>query len=114
MSILISQHLRLQTDQGWPGHRLLVDEPLQLDCGVDFGPFTVAYQTYGSLNPDRTNAVLVGHGLVLDTERYFIVCANVLGGCMGTTGPQDINPVTGDPWALSFPVITVRDMVRAQ
>src|SRR6266481_5001683 len=141
MSTLISQGLRSRPDQEWPGHRLLVHEPLRLDCGVDFGPFTIAYPTYGKLNPDRTNAILVCHaltgdqyvadphpitdkpgwwetmvgpGLVLDTDRYFIVCANVLGGCMGTTGPQDINPATGDPWALSFPVITVRDMVRAQ
>src|ERR1700740_2978916 len=57
---------------------------------------------------------MVGPGRVLDTDRYFVICANVLGGCMGTTGPQDINPATGEPWALSFPVITVRDMVRAQ
>ena len=57
---------------------------------------------------------MVGPGVVLDTERYFLICANVLGGCMGTTGPKDINPATGEPWALSFPVITVRDMVRAQ
>ncbi len=57
---------------------------------------------------------LVGPGGVLDTERYFLICANVLGGCMGTTGPKDINPATGEPWALAFPVITIRDMVRAQ
>jgi homoserine O-acetyltransferase len=57
---------------------------------------------------------MVGPGLVLDTERYFLICANVLGGCMGTTGPKDIDPATGKPWALSFPVITVHDMVRAQ
>jgi homoserine O-acetyltransferase len=141
MSALTSSHLRPGSDQDWPGHRLLVREPLRLDCGIDFGPFTIAYQTYGTLNPDRSNAVLVCHaltgdqyvadphpitgkpgwwetmvgpGLVLDTDRFFIVCANVLGGCMGTTGPQDINPETGEPWALSFPVITVHDMVRAQ
>jgi len=120
---------------------LLVRDPLPLDCGTDFGPYTIAYQTYGMLNSDRSNAVLVCHaltgdqyvadphpitskpgwwetmvgpGLVLDTDRYFVICANVLGGCMGTTGPGDINPSTGEPWALSFPVITVRDMVRAQ
>jgi len=116
-------------------------EPLRLDCGVDFGPFTIAYQTYGKLNPERSNAILICHALtgdqyaaephpitgsagwwttmvgpggVLDTERYFLVCANVLGGCIGTTGPKDINPATGEAWALDFPVITIHDMVRAQ
>ena len=125
----------------WPGYSLAVGEPLRLDCGVDFGPFTIAYQTYGRLNPERSNAVLICHALsgdqyvaephpitgaagwwttlvgpggVLDTERYFLICANVLGGCMGTTGPKEIDPATGEPWALNFPVITVRDMVRAQ
>jgi homoserine O-acetyltransferase/O-succinyltransferase len=127
--------------EDWPGHRLEVREPLRLDCGVDFGPFTIAYQTYGTLNADRSNAILICHaltgdqyvadphpitghpgwwttmvgpGLVLDTERYFLICANVLGGCMGTTGPKDIDPATRRPWALSFPVISVRDIVRAQ
>jgi len=57
---------------------------------------------------------MVGPGRVLDTERYFLICPNVLGGCMGTTGPQEIDPASGEPWALSFPVITIRDMVRAQ
>src|SRR5262249_56140283 len=57
---------------------------------------------------------LVGAGGVLDIERYFLICANVLGGCMGTTGPQEVSPATGEPWALAFPVITIRDMVRAQ
>src|SRR5271167_2325139 len=128
MSTVISPRFRVAPDQDWPGYRLLVREPLQLDCGIDFGPFTIAYQTYGTLNPDRSNAILVCHALtgdqyaadphpitgkpgwwetmvgsggVLDTERYFLICANVLGGCMGTTGPQDINPATGEPWALS-------------
>src|SRR3954470_11379844 len=125
----------------WPGHMLAVETPMRLDCGVDFGPFAIAYQTYGRLNPERSNAILICHALtgdqyvadphpitghagwwttlvgpggVLDTERYFLICANVLGGCMGTTGPKDIDPATGEPWALSFPVITIRDMVRAQ
>ena len=125
----------------WPGYRLLVHDKMQLDCGVEFGPFTIAYQTYGRLNAERSNAILICHaltgdqyvadphpitghpgwwstmagpGLVLDTDRYFLICANVLGGCMGTTGPKDIDPATGKPYALSFPVITVRDMVRAQ
>jgi homoserine O-acetyltransferase/O-succinyltransferase len=128
-------------DADWPGYRLLVSDKMQLDCGVEFGPFTIAYQTYGRLNAERSNAILICHaltgdqyvvdphpitghpgwwstmagpGLVLDTDRYFLICANVLGGCMGTTGPKDIDPATGKPYALSFPVITVRDMVRAQ
>jgi len=117
------------------------DEPLRLDCGASLGPFTVAYQTYGSLDADRANAILVCHaltgdqylrgphpvtgrpgwwervvgpGLPLDTDRFFVICANVLGGCMGTTGPTAINPETGEPYGLSFPVITIADMVRAQ
>jgi homoserine O-acetyltransferase len=119
----------------------VVDEPLLLDCAVELGRFTIAYQTYGTLNPERSNAILICHALtgdqyvadphpitgspgwwttlvgpggVLDSNRYFLICANVLGGCMGTTGPKDINPATGDAWAVDFPVITVRDMVRAQ
>ncbi len=136
-----------------PGHRreadqpssLLVrfgeDQPLHLDCGVDLAPFQVAYQTYGRLDADRSNAILVCHALTgdqhvanrnpvtgkagwwdvmvgpgkpIDTDRYFVICANVLGGCLGTTGPSSINPQTGSPWGLDFPVITIRDMVRAQ
>ncbi len=120
---------------------LAQDEALRLDCGIDFGPITVAYQCYGRLNEDKSNAILVCHaltgdqfvaethpitgrpgwwaymvgpGLPLDTERYCIICANVLGGCMGTTGPKDINPESGAPWALDFPLVTVADMVRAQ
>src|SRR5579863_3612873 len=123
------------------GLRLTVPETLTLDCGVDLGPYTVAYQTYGTLNAARTNAILVCHALtgdqyvaethpvtgkpgwwetlvgpgkVLDTERYFLICANVLGGCMGSTGPGEINPATGKPWGLTFPVFTIGDMVRAQ
>jgi homoserine O-acetyltransferase len=124
-----------------PGHRLVVTEPLRLDCGVALGPHTIAYQTYGRLNAARTNAILICHALtgdqyvaephpvtqkpgwwdilvgpgrIFDTERYFLICANVLGGCMGSTGPAELNPATGQPWNLSFPVITVGDMVRAQ
>ena len=141
MSTSTLPRARSHSDQDWPGYRWLVHEPMRLDCGIEFGPFTIAYQTYGTLNPDRSNAILVCHaltgdqyvadphpitnkpgwwetmvgpGLVLDTDRYFVIYANVRGGCMGTTGPQDIDPATGEPWALSFPVITVRDMVRAQ
>jgi homoserine O-acetyltransferase/O-succinyltransferase len=117
------------------------DEPLPLDAGVSVSPFQVAYQTYGELNAAKSNAVLVCHaltgdqhvanvnpvtgkpgwwslmvgpGLPIDTDRYFVICANVLGGCMGTTGPASINPRTGKSYGLELPVITVRDMVRAQ
>ena len=124
-----------------PSVELGANAPLRLDCGVELGPFTMAYQTYGELNADRSNVVLVCHALTgdqyvasthpvtgkpgwwhlavgpgrtIDTERYFVICANVLGGCMGTAGPADINPANGKLWALDFPVITVADMVRAQ
>jgi homoserine O-acetyltransferase len=144
LSILPSSRLsppRLPPAEDWPGYRLAVPGRMPLDCGVELGPFTIAYQTYGRLNPERSNAILLCHALtgdqyaadphpitgnpgwwtslvgpagVLDTERYFLICANVIGGCMGTTGPKDANPATGEPWALDFPVITIRDMVRAQ
>jgi homoserine O-acetyltransferase/O-succinyltransferase len=121
--------------------RLATTEPLRLDSGAQLGPVTVAYQIYGRLNADRSNAILVAHALTgdqfagephpitgkegwweimigpgkpLDTDRYFILCANVLGGCMGTTGPVDRNPATGQPYGLAFPVITIGDMVRVQ
>jgi homoserine O-acetyltransferase len=126
-----------------PGQRATfgLERPMRLDSGVEFGPFTIAYQTYGTLNRDRSNAILlchalsgdqfaaeihpvtgkpgwwelaVGPGLPFDTDRYFVICSNVLGGCMGTTGPKEINPGTGKPYGLGFPVITVGDMVRAQ
>ncbi len=131
------------TPAEYPGHRVTLggDRPFRLDCGVDLGPFTVAYQTYGRLNDERTNAILVCHALTLDqfvaephpmtgkpgwwelmvgpkrpldTERFFVICANVLGGCMGTAGPMENDPKTGEPYGLDFPVITVADMVRAQ
>ncbi len=118
-----------------------VDQPLGLDSGGELAPLEVAYKTYGKLNADRSNAVfichaltgdqhvasthpvtgkpgwwtrVVGPGLPLDPTRYFIICSNVLGGCMGTTGPASINPATGEVWGLNFPVITIGDMVRAQ
>jgi homoserine O-acetyltransferase/O-succinyltransferase len=118
-----------------------IGRPLKLDAGVDLAPFQIAYKTYGTLNADRSNAVLLCHALTgdhhvaspnpvtgksgwwetmvgpgkpIDTERYFIICPNVIGGCMGSTGPASTNPQTGKPWGLDFPVITIRDMVRAQ
>ena len=101
----------------------------------------VGYQTYGALNAEKSNAILICHalsgdqhvastnpvtgkpgwwsmmvgpGMPIDTDRYFVICANVLGGCMGTTGPASIDPKTGRPYGLDLPVITIRDMVRAQ
>src|SRR5712672_2254859 len=120
--------------------RFGADQPLKLDAGVALAPFQIAYQTYGTLNGDRSNAVLICHALTgdqhvanvhpvtgkpgwwetmvgpgkpIDTERYFVICPNVVGGCLGTTGPASLNPVTGEVFGLDFPVITVRDMVRA-
>jgi len=117
------------------------DRPLQLDAGVSLGALTIAYQTYGVLNADKTNAVLVCHALTgdqhvandhpitgkpgwwqtmvgpgrpIDTDRYFVISSNVVGGCMGTTGPASLNPATGRPYGLDLPVVTIRDMVRAQ
>jgi homoserine O-acetyltransferase len=117
------------------------DTDLKLDSGRILGPITIAYETYGDLNGDRSNAILVAHawtgsahlagkyseedtkpgwwdaivgpGRLLDTDRYFVICANVIGSCYGSTGPTSINPKTGKRYNLSFPVITVRDMVRA-
>ena len=117
------------------------DKPLKLDAGVELSPFQIAYKTDGALNAERSNAVMICHALTgdqhvasthpvtgkpgwwetmvgpgrpIDTERYFVICPNVMGACMGTSGPSSINPVTGEPWGLDFPVITIRDMVRAQ
>ncbi|HNB27968.1 MAG TPA: homoserine O-acetyltransferase [Alphaproteobacteria bacterium] len=125
-----------------PGKRLSFGERrLKLDCGVDLAGVTLAYQTYGTLNPDKSNAILICHaltgdqfvadrhpitgkpgwwevmigpGLPIDTNRFFVICTNVLGGCMGTTGPSSPDPATGQPYGLGFPVITVGDMVRLQ
>ncbi|MBS0333984.1 MAG: homoserine O-acetyltransferase, partial [Proteobacteria bacterium] len=115
--------------------------PLRLDSGATLSPLEIGYKTYGRLNATKTNAVLVCHaltgdqhagsvnpvtgrpgwwdrtigpGLTLDPTRYFIIATNVVGGCMGSTGPASINPKTERPYALSFPVITIADMVRAQ
>ena len=117
------------------------DKPLRLDAGIDLAPLQIAYQTYGALNEAKSNAILVCHALtgdqhvanvhpvtgkqgwwesligpgrIIDTEKYFVICANVVGGCLGTTGPASINPTTGRPYALDLSVITIADMVRAQ
>jgi len=115
---------------------------MPLDSGARLGPVTLAYETYGTLNPDRSNVVLVLHALTgdshaagyyskdddkpgwwenmigpgkgIDTDHYFVVCSNVLGGCMGSTGPCSVNPQTGMPYGMDFPFVTIGDMVRAQ
>jgi homoserine O-acetyltransferase/O-succinyltransferase len=122
-------------------HSFGLDQPLRLDSGASLAPLEVAYTTHGELNAGKSNAILICHaltmdqyvagpnpltgkpgwwdamvgpGLTFDTDRFFLICANVVGGCMGTTGPASINPATGKPWGLGFPVITIGDMVRAQ
>src|SRR5581483_10730336 len=114
-------------------------DSISLDSGAHLAPFEIAYESYGTLNPARTNAILVLHafsgdahaagmsketgqpgwwspmigpGLAFDTERYFVISSNVLGGCRGTTGPGSIDPETGGRYAMRFPVITIGDMVR--
>lgn len=117
------------------------DAPLMLDCGVEIDNFPIAYQTYGQLNAEKSNAILLCHGLTadqyvlgphpitgkpgwwenmvgpakpIDTDKYFVICSNSLGGCLGSYGPKSINPSTGKAWALDFPIITINDMVNAQ
>ena len=134
-------HVREADKPRSPVVRFDRDKPLKLDAGVELSPYQIAYQTYGTLNAERSNGILVCHALTgdqhvnnvhpvtgkpgwwdsligpgkpIDTERYFVISTNVVGGCMGTTGPASINPDTGKPWGLDFPVITIRDMVRAQ
>ena len=133
------------------GHPLLVErqfftfaesEGMLLDCGTRLGPITLAYETLGELNADRSNAVLilhafsgdshvagrfhanderpgwwdtmVGPGKPIDTNRYFVICSNILGSCCGSTGPSSINPETGKSYGLGFPMVTIKDMVQAQ
>ena len=117
-------------------------EPLALDCGRELKGVNIRYETAGTLNADRSNAILIDHALTgdahvcgkhspedkkpgwwddmigpgkgIDTDKYFVICSNVLGGCSGTTGPLSIDPDTGEAYNLNFPVITCADMVRAQ
>ena len=133
----------VSTDVEMPGHvaRFDTSDPLTLASGRMLAPFQIAYQTYGQLNAERSNAVLICHALTgdqfvaedhplsgkagwwrrvvgpgkpIDTDRFFVICSNVIGGCMGTTGPASLDPATGQPYGLDFPVITIADMVRAQ
>jgi homoserine O-acetyltransferase len=123
------------------GGVLRLDAPLRLESGGALDGVEIAYRTYGQLNADRSNAILVCHALTMDQfvasphphtgkpgwwtqlvgpgraidlDRYFVICSNVLGGCMGSTGPSSVDPATGRAYGLSFPVITIADMVRAQ
>lgn len=120
---------------------LFMDQPLSLASGAVMPSVQVGYQTYGTLNDTASNAVLICHALtgdqyvasdhpvtgkagwwtrlvgpgkIIDTNRYFVICSNVLGGCLGTSGPAEVNPDRGKPWGLDFPVITLKDMVCVQ
>lgn len=120
---------------------LKIDETIKLESGSELRNVEVAYETYGTLNSTKDNAILllhaltgdahaagyhegdkkpgwwndmVGSGKAFDTDKYFIICSNMLGGCKGTTGPSSINPETGKEYGLSFPVITIEDVVKVQ
>ncbi|MHC4726617.1 MAG: homoserine O-acetyltransferase family protein, partial [Planctomycetota bacterium] len=118
------------------------EEPLELECGKTLAPVDVAYETYGELNDAGDNVILICHALSgnahvaglnssddrkpgwwdimvgpgkgIDTNKYFVICSNFLGGCSGTTGPSSINPSTGKRYGLDFPIITIADMVKVQ
>jgi len=121
--------------------KLIVNQPLKLDCGKIIKNFPLAYETYGNLNQSKNNAILVFHALsgdqfvtninpvtkkegwwttavgpgkAIDTDKFFVICVNILGGCMGSFGPKEINPETGELFGTTFPVITIKDMVKAQ
>ncbi|WP_373489302.1 homoserine O-acetyltransferase [Blastomonas sp.] len=121
--------------------RVTLAGPLALDCGTALAPVEIAYETYGTLNDEGSNVVLICHALTgdqyvasthpitgkpgwwtrlvgagkpVDPARHFIICANVIGSCMGSSGPASVNPATGLPWSMTFPVLTIADMVRAQ
>lgn len=119
-----------------------IEESIKLESGVEFSPITVAYETYGTLNEKKDNAILVihaltgdahaagyhcetdkkpgwwdtliGKGKAFDTDKYFVICTNILGGCSGTTGPSSINPKTQKPYGIEFPVFTIEDTVKVQ
>jgi len=121
--------------------KLIVKKPLTLDCGKVINDFPIAYETYGTLNEKKDNAILIFHALTgdqfitgknpitnkdgwwsyavgsgksIDTDKYFLICANVIGGCLGSFGPSHIDPETNNPYGTNFPVITINDMVNAQ
>lgn len=121
--------------------QIIITKPLTLECGQTIKDFPIAYETYGNLNEKKNNAILIFHALTgdqfvtnnnpitnkqgwwntavgpekaINTNKYFVICANVLGGCMGSFGPKSINKESNEPFGLNFPVITIRDMVKAQ
>jgi homoserine O-acetyltransferase len=123
------------------GHTTRFLKEFMTDAGVNLAAPTIAYQTYGVLNEDKSNAVLICHALSgdqhvaslnpvtgkrgwwetmvgpgrpFDTDRFYVICTNVIGGCMGSTGPASADPASGLPYGLNFPVVTIADMVRAQ
>ena len=121
--------------------KIIISNPLKLDCGKEINNFPIAYETYGELNSEKNNAILVFHALTgdqyvsgknpitnkdgwwsyvvgknkpIDTNKFFVICANVIGGCMGSYGPSTINKSTGKQIGTDFPIITINDMVNAQ
>ena len=121
--------------------KIIIKKPLTLDCGKIINNYPIAYETYGTLNKKRDNAILtfhaltgdqfvsgtnpitnksgwwsyaVGPGKAIDTKKFFVICANVIGGCMGSYGPDSIDPTTSKTLGTNFPVITINDMVNAQ
>ena len=137
-----SSAARMSDDQRFGlARRVTLPDPLPLDGGGTLSPVEIGYETYGALNADKSNAILIAHALTgdqhvasvhpitgkmgwwtrmvgpgrpIDPARHFIVCANVIGSCMGSSGPATLDPAVGAAWAMRFPVITIRDMVRAQ
>lgn len=126
---------------GFSETKFFTFDSLQLESGEILSPVTIAYETYGELNKSKDNAILICHALTgdahaagisketgklgwweimigpgkpFDTNKYFVICSNVIGGCKGSTGPGSINPKTGKPYGMSFPVVTIKDMVNAQ
>ena len=121
--------------------KLIVTKPLTLDCGQVINNYSIAYETFGTLNKKKDNAILTFHALTgdqfvsginpvtkkngwwsylvgpdkgIDTNKYFVICANVLGGCMGSYGPNSIDPKTNKALGINFPIITINDMINAQ
>ncbi len=141
MAASVSTH-SLGDDQRFGLSRhVVLPGPLRLDGGGLLSPVEIGYETYGTLNADGSNAILICHALTgdqhvasphprtgkpgwwtrlvgegkpIDPARHFVICSNVIGSCMGSSGPATIDPSTAEPWAMRFPVITIRDMVRAQ